>query len=186
MDLHVFDDANHLFLTAYDLPRFDAFEADRSGDNGRGWKSISTDEAWARILQLTARPFVRWEAYGPPFVPAAGTVLETCLLRPAAECQGRHREYFNGRSSRYRLALHRTARNLAKHPSPLVWDQVYHKVDRDNPSQVVRHPVTNTALHAGAVVLEEGLAVYRSGSNIRAFVDGLGHPYVHVGSGADI
>jgi hypothetical protein len=185
--LHARDDDNHLLLTAYWLPRYAIYgsPADSQEHNGASkWNRLPLDEGTAHILNAVANQVAafRLERSGRP-MPPGEVGLQTVLLGPNPEGAGRLHAWFADQpsSTRCRVALHRTPRRYESCSLPLLWDEVYDEVDANGPKRVAVEPDTLEAYDAALCVLTEGLTAYRAGPPaVHAFIEGLGHPYVHV------
>ncbi len=186
MNLHVYDEGNHLYLTGFYLPSQAVFSSTaRDGPldgTGPAWTRIPDDQGMAHILTIVAKQLValRLQLSGPEEVVGLG--LETWVLRAADDGDGRLGGWFAGEpaGSRYRVLIHRMPRVYRSQPLPLLWDEVYAEMDAKGPALAGRN-VPSSALHAGAVALGDVLAAYREGPTVaQAFVEALGHPYRHV------
>ncbi len=183
--LIVYDPVSHLFMTGLRLPGQVTFastptDARSNGPEVGGWTRLPDDVGFARTLTVIARQAaaVYLRGIGPAIDPA-GLGLATWVVRPSAN--GRLADWFTGQSpSTYRVMIHRTPTFVEHHGEPVFWDTAYHHILRGRRREAAREPVID-AFRCGREVLEEGLVVFRAGPGaVRAWADGLGHPYVHV------
>jgi len=181
INLHVYDDVNHLHMAGFYVPErfsialtFDKVDDDQSSGAGGQDRGKGTESVLTAILDVV-QP-------GPaPQVTGAG--WETFILGPPRNQGSRLCEWFAGEpsTSRYRVLIHREPRSGDVQGGLTAWERVVAALQTSPGSQSVDRRTSTEALRAGVLVLEEGLQAYRSGPDaVKAFIDGLGHPYHHV------
>lgn len=183
-NLHIYDNDNHLYMTAMDLPRFSVFRlesAPQAVSNGMPRvERLDLETGVARILAALAKGAVERMLEVPTGDVTAPIGLETWIVRPSLD--GRLSEYFSGlpSSTRRRVFIHRTPVRSPLTQARCHWDAAYEVLESDRGSRLARAENTPAALRQGVDVLSGALVAYREGPlATRRYFESLGHSVKH-------
>ncbi len=184
-NLHIYDNDNHLYLTAMNLPHMSVFRFDSASEatsNGvPHMERLDLEAGICRILGVLARGAIERMREVPTGSVVCPLGLETWIVRPSPS--GRLSEYFAGLPShtRRRVFIHRTPVRSPWTQARCLWDLAYETLEADRGSGFKRVENSAAALRQGVEVLTYGLAAYREGPQAtrRYFLESLGHPVRH-------
>ncbi|MEX2217667.1 MAG: hypothetical protein WD749_02815 [Phycisphaerales bacterium] len=155
-NLYVFDDANHLYLTGFYLPRTVVFSGPSKAERRffePKYSRMPDDIGIAAILTGLARQQVMF-LLDPPEEQIAAIGLDTWVLRRSGV--GALSSWYAGEqpATRYRVLMHRMPRKHGGRGLPLIWDQSYDVLEATPGFRLERRTPSKTALYDAVGVLE--------------------------------
>lgn len=183
-NLHIYDNDNHLYLTAMNLPHMSVFKFDSAAETTANgvprMERLDLEAGICRILAVLARGAIERMREVPTGSVVCPLGLETWIVRPSPS--GRLSEYFAGLPShtRRRVFIHRTPVRSPWTHARCLWDMAYETLEAGRGSGLVRAENPPAALRQGVEALTYGLVAYREGPQAtRSYFESLGHPVRH-------